>query len=349
MPIIPCAVTYVTEGDVTMNWKKIALGTMLTASLFTVTACTGGGSQKTEEVRLTEVVRSIFYAPQYVALEKGYFKEAGLDVQLDTAWGGDKAMTRLLAGQVDVALIGAETTVYVDQQGASDAVVNFAQVTQRDGTFLVGREKVENFDWSMIKGKSLIGSRKGSMPEMVSEYLQKQKGIQPHVDNTIIQNITFDNQATAFASGTGDYFQAFEPGASVLEKAGQGHVLASFGQDGVKLPYTVYMAKSSYMKSHPETLQKFTDAVQKAQTFVDQSSPEQVADVIAPFFADVEKDILVNVVKRYKETDAWAKDPVIDQEEWNNLLTVMKDAGELKADIAYEKLVNTAYAAKAKQ
>jgi NitT/TauT family transport system substrate-binding protein len=337
------------EGELEMPWKKISLSAALTVSLFGLTACMGGGSQKAEEVRITEVIRSIFYAPQYVAMEKGYFKEQGLNVTLDTAWGGDKAMTRLLAGQADVALIGAETTVYVEQQGSGDNVMNFAQVTQRDGTFLVARNKIENFDWSMLKGKSLIGSRKGSMPEMVSEYVQKKKGIQPNIDNTIIQNITFDNQASAFASGTGDFFQAFEPNASILEKAGQGHVVASFGKDGDKLPYTVYMSKSSYMKRHPDAVQKFTNAVQKAQNFVDQSSPEEVATVIAPFFDNVENDILVAVVKRYKEAEVWAKDPIIDEDEWNSLIAVMKEAGELKGNAPYSKLVNTDYATKAKQ
>jgi NitT/TauT family transport system substrate-binding protein len=331
-----------------MKWKTIALGAALTGMLLTVTACGGGDSSKQEQIRLTEVVRSIFYAPQYVALEKGYFKEQGVDVVLDTAWGGDKAMTRLLAGQNDVALIGAETTVYVQQQGSSDTVVNFAQATQRDGTFLVGRQKIDNFDWSMLKGKSLIGSRKGSMPEMVSEYILKKKGLKPFTDNEIIQNISFDTQTSAFASGTGDFYQAFEPSASVLEKNGQGYVLASFGQDGVKLPYTGYMAKSSYLKSHPEAIQKFTNAVQKGQTFVAQSTPEEIAKVIAPFFQDVEQDILVRVVKRYKESDTWPTDTIIDKTEFDNMKNVMKEAGELKDDVSYDTLVNTSFAEKAK-
>ncbi|WP_232463395.1 ABC transporter substrate-binding protein [Tumebacillus avium] len=330
------------------QWKQFAAAGLITAAL-TMTACSpsGGDGSDLQEVRVSEVIRSIFYAPQYVAIEKGYFKEEGLNVLLDTAWGGDKAMTRLLADQTDVALIGAETTVYVQQQGAADPVVNFAQVTQRDGSFVIARNKIDNWDWSMLKGKSLIGSRKGSMPEMVSEYVQKQNGLQPFTDVNIIQNISFDNQATAFASGTGDFLQAFEPSGAILEKAGQGHVVASFGEDSGKLPYTVFMAKASTIKSEPETFQKFTNAVQKAQNFVHSSTPEEVAKVILPYFEGVDPEIVAAVVKRYQESDGWAKDPVIDQEEFDNMKKIMKDAGELKADVKYEDLVNTTFAEKA--
>ncbi|MBL0387129.1 ABC transporter substrate-binding protein [Tumebacillus sp. ITR2] len=335
------------------HWQKVAVATSLGAMLFTLTACGGDSSKtdngKTETVRVTEVIRSIFYAPQYVAIEKGYFKDQGLDVQLDTAWGGDKAATRVLADQDEVALVGAETTIFVQQQGSPDALVSFAQATQRDGSFLVARQNVTNFDWSQLKGKSLLGSRAGSMPEMVSEYVQKQHGIKPLTDNQIIQNIAFDNQAAAFASGTGDFFQAFEPAASLLEKQGQGHVVASFGQDSGKLPYTVFMAKASYLKSHPETAQKFTNAVQKAQTYLHSTAPEEIAQVIKPYFTDVDQDILVRVVQRYQNSDAWPTDTLIDQQEFDNMKKIMQDAGQLQQDVPYEKVVQPSFAEKAKQ
>jgi len=329
-----------------MTRKRLMIGGALSLVLLT-TACAGGDSSA-EKVRLTEVIRSIFYAPQYVALEQGYFKQEGLDVVLDTAWGGDKATTKLLAGQADIALVGAETTIYVEQQGAPDALVSFAQVTQRDGTFLVSRRKFDTWDWSQLKGKSVIGSRKGSMPEMVGEYVYRKNGVVPFTDVDIIQNITFDNQATAFTSGTGDFFQAFEPNASILEKAGQGHVVASLGKDSGKLPYTVFMARSSYLKSHPEAVQKFTNAVQKAQTFLADAPAAEVAKVIAPFFDGVDGDILTRVVERYKEADAWAQDPVIEKEEFEQMKLVMQEAGELKADVPYEKVVDAVHALKAK-
>ncbi len=314
-------------------------------------ASAGCGSQPAAEktnIRLTEVIRSVFYAPQYVALEKGFFKEQGVEVELTTAWGGDKVMTAILSGQADIGLVGAETTVFVNQQGAPEPVVNFAQLTQRDGSFLVARQKIDNFNWPMTKGKSIIGSRNGSMPEMVSEFVQRKNGVNPKVDNRIIQNIAFDNQTAAFASGTGDFYQAFEPAASILEKEGKGYVVAYFGEDSGKLPYTVFMAKESFIKANPNTIQKFTNAIQKAQNWVQTASPQEIADVIAPYFPQVDKDILARVADRYKKADAWAKDPIIDKEEWDNMHEVIRQAGELKTPGPYEKLVNTTFAEKAK-
>lgn len=332
------------------KWKTLG-GLVLTgAFLFASVGCGSQppSSEKTK-IRVSEVIRSVFYAPQYVAIEKGFFQEQGLQVELATAWGGDKVMTAILSGQADVGLVGAETTVFVNQQGAPEPVVNFAQVTQRDGSFLVAREKIDNFNWSMVKGKSVIGSRNGSMPEMVSEFVQSKNGIRPKIDNEIIQNISFDNQTGAFASGTGDFYQAFEPAASILEKEGKGYVVASFGQDSGKLPYTVFMAKDGFIKANPTAIQKFTNAVQNAQKWVQNATPREIADVIEPYFPQVEKEILARVAERYKQIDAWAQDPVIDREEWDHLQTVMRHAGELKAPAPYDKLVNTSFAEKAKQ
>ncbi|BCJ85045.1 ABC transporter substrate-binding protein [Effusibacillus dendaii] len=342
-----------------MKWKSFA-GLVLAGILLFSVGC--GGTKQTSntpsdsnpaanstKVRVSEVIRSVFYAPQYVALQKGFFKEQGLDVELTTAWGGDKVMTALLSDQTDIGLVGAETTIFVNQQGSPDPVVNFAQVTQRDGSFLVARQKIDKFDWSLLKGKSLIGSRSGSMPEMVSEFVQRKHQINPKTDNQIIQNISFDTQTSAFASGTGDFYQAFEPAASILEKQGQGYVVAYFGEDSGKLPYTVFMAKQTYMQKNAETIQKFTNAVQKAQNWIQSASGAEIADMIAAYFPDVRKDILTMVADRYKKADAWAKDPIIDKEEWDNLQTIIQQAGELKAAAPYDKLVNTTFAEKAKQ
>lgn len=332
-----------------MNWKKTG-GMLLSAALLVTTvACGSQPAAEKTKLKVSEVIRSVFYAPQYVAIEKGFFKAEGLDVELNTAWGGDKVMTAVLSGQADVGLVGAETTVFVQQQGSPEPVVSFAQVTQRDGSFVVARQKTANFDWAQLKGKSLIGSRAGSMPEMVSEYVQRKNGLNPKVDNQIIQNISFDNQTAAFASGTGDFYQAFEPAGSILEKQGQGYVVAYFGKDSGKLPYTVFIAKDGFLKANPTTSQKFANAVQKAQNWVQTSKPEEIADVIAPYFPEVPKDILASVAKRYKESDAWAQDPIIDKEEFDNMKKIMQEAGELKGDAPYEKLVNTTFAEKAKK
>ncbi|GAX90507.1 ABC transporter substrate-binding protein [Effusibacillus lacus] len=330
--------------------RKTIEGLLLTGALLFATV--GCGSEQPAEktkIRLSEVIRSVFYAPQYVALEKGFFKEQGLEVELTTAWGGDKVMTAVLSNQADVGLVGAETTVFVNQQGATEPVVNFAQLTQRDGTFLVARQKIDNFNWSMTKGKSIIGSRNGSMPQMVSEFVQRKNGVNPKVDNTIIQNIAFDNQTAAFASGTGDFYQAFEPAASILEQQGKGHPVISLGKDSGKLPYTVFLAKDSFIKANPNTVQKFTNAIHKAQNWVQNATPEEIAEVMKPYFPQVEKDILVSVADRYKKADIWAQDPIIDKEEWENMHEVMRQAGELKTPGPYDKLVNTTFAEKAKQ
>jgi NitT/TauT family transport system substrate-binding protein len=300
--------------------------------------------QKLEKVRIAEVTRSIFYAPQYVAIEKGFFEEEGLDIELTTTWGGDKTMTTLLADGADVALVGSETSIYVDSQGSSDPVINFAQLTQTDGTFLVAREKIENFDWEQLKGSTFLGQRKGGMPQMVGEFVLKKQGIDPHEDLDLIQNIDFANIPNAFASGTGDYVQLFEPTASIFEKEGKGYIIASFGEQSGHVPYTTFMAKESYMEENNETIKKFTRAIYKAQKWVEEHDPAETAEVIQSYFEDTELDIIETVVDRYRSQGSFATDPILDVEEWNNLQDIMDEAGELPGRIEHDKLVNTTIA-----
>ena len=315
--------------------------------LFTwgLSGCAGGASK----VKIGEVTRSVFYAPQYVALEKGFFKEEGLDVELQTTAGGDKTMTALLSGAIDVALVGAETSIYVYQQGADDPVINFAQLTQTDGTFLVAREEPGEFDWSELKGSVFLGQRKGGMPQMAGEFTLKKHGIDPHADLELIQNIEFANIAAAFSSGTGQYVQLFEPQASIFEREGRGHVVASFGTESGQLPYTVFMTKQSYMKKHKDMIQKFTNAIYKAQVWVGAHTPEETAEVIAPYFKDTDMDILISSVKRYLEQGTYAKTPALQEDAWNNLLDVMDSAGELKQRVEIGSVVNNEFAESAVQ
>ncbi|MDW4527766.1 ABC transporter substrate-binding protein [Rossellomorea marisflavi] len=307
----------------------------------------GKQAEPLEKVRVAEVTRSIFYAPEYVAIEKGFFKDEGLNVELKTTWGGDKTMTALLSNGADIALVGSETSIYVHTQGSDDPVINFAQLTQTDGTFLVSREKVENFEWDQLKGTTFLGQRKGGMPQMVGEYVLKEHGIDPHKDLDLIQNIDFANVANAFASGTGDYVQLFEPTASIFEKEGKGHIVASFGTESGHVPYTTFMAKESYMNKNDETVDKFTRALYKAQQWVDQASAKEIADVIAPYFEDTDPGIMETVVDRYKSQGSYATDPILDQEEWENLQNIMDEAGELPERIDHDTLVNTSIAEKA--
>ncbi|KGR80484.1 hypothetical protein CD29_00910 [Ureibacillus manganicus DSM 26584] len=327
------------------RWLKPLL-LVVFSSLMVLVLAACGGKEELKTVKVGEVTRSIFYAPLYVAIEKGYFEEEGLKIELSTIPGGDKTMTALLSDGIDVALVGAETSIYVSAQGANDPIKNFAQLTQTDGTFLVSREPIENFTWDMLKDSTFLGQRKGGMPQMVGEYVLKQHGIDPHADLELIQNIDFANISTAFASGTGDFVQLFEPTASIFEAEGVGYIVASFGTESGHVPYTVFMTKDSMISSNPETIEAFTRAIKKAQDFVYSSSAEEVAKAIVPYFENTDVDLIATVVDRYRSQESYAKDPILDQEEWDNLQNIMDEAGELPARIPYEDLVNTTFADK---
>lgn len=328
--------------------KTLSIISILLFSIILSISCSNENNNvENEKIKLVEVTHSIFYTPQYVAIEKGFFKEEGLDVELTTAFGGDKTMTALLSGDADIILVGTETTVYVYNQNAKDPAINFAQLTQTDGSFLVSREPIDNFSWDMLKGKVLLGQRKGGMPEMVSEYVQYLNGVTPKVDNEIIQNIDFANLSSAFVSGTGDFVQLFEPVASQLETEGKGYVVASFAEEGLQLPYTVFITKQSTIDNNPEMIQKFTNAIYKAQVWVNEHSLEEIADVISPQFKDLDRDIMITVLDRYRSQGSWATDPIVDIEEYQNLEKVMIYSGELKESVPYDKIVNTEFAKKA--
>ena len=252
-----------------------------------------GTEEKLTKVTLNEVAHSIFYAPQYVAIEEGYFEEEGLDLTLVTGFGADKVLTALISGEADIGFMGAEASIYACQEGATDPAVNFAQLTQRAGNFLVAREEMPDFKWEDLKGKKVLGGRKGGMPEMVFEYILKKNGIDPQKDLTIDQSIDFGSTAAAF---TGDdsaaYTVEFEPSATILEKEGAGHVVASLGEASGYVPYTSYSVKTSYMKENPEIIQKFTNALQKGMDYVQSHTPEEIAEVIAPQFKETDIDTI---------------------------------------------------------
>ncbi|GFN30784.1 ABC transporter substrate-binding protein [Paenibacillus xylaniclasticus] len=323
------------------SWLAAVLAVVLTVTLLAACGKSESGNTK---VTIGEVTRSLFYAPQYVAIANGFFEDEGIDIELTTTPGGDKTMTALLSGQIDVALVGSETSIYVYQQGADDPVINFAQLTQTDGTFLVARNPVEHFEWSSLKGVNFLGQRKGGMPQMAGEFTLKKHGIEPHQDLNLIQNIDFANIPAAFLSGTGEYVQLFEPQASIIEKDGKGYVIASFGVESGYLPYTVFMTKQSYINKNKDVVQGFTNAVRRAQLWVANHSPEEIADVVLPYFDNTDRDIAISAIKRYKEQGSYAQDPIVDEAEWNNLADIMTSAGELKERPAYDKLVDTSFA-----
>lgn len=327
------------------KWCKAGVMFLLMCLLLIPLGACGSKEKETTKVRVAEVTRSLFYTPQYVAIEKGFFKDEGLTIDLKTTAGGDKTMTALITDGADIALVGSETSIYV-AQGSDDPVINFAQLTQTDGTFLVSREKIDNFNWDMLKDSTFLGQRKGGMPQMAGEFVLKKHNIDPQKDLNLIQNIDFANISTAFASGTGDFVQLFEPTASVFEKEGKGYIVASFGTESGHLPYTVYMAKQSYLKEDKETVEKFTRALKKAQDWVQESDASEIAEVIQPYFEDTDLDTMETVINRYKEQGSFATDPILDEEEWNNLQDIMDEADELPSRISHDELVNTDFAEK---
>lgn len=298
-------------------------------------------STETTKIQLAEVTRSVFYTPQYVAIEKGFFADEGLDVELTTTWGGDKTMTALLSDHADIALVGSETSIYVYAQDATDKVINFAQLTQTDGTFLVSKTEHPNFSWEDTKGTKFLGQRKGGMPQMVGEFVLKQNGIDPHNDLDLAQNIEFANIPGAFASGDYEFVQLFEPTASMFEKEGKGHVIASFGEEAGNVPYTVFMTKDSFIKENEDIVKKFTNAIYKAQQWVAESDSEEIAKVIHPYFEDTELEMITASVDRYRDQGSFATSPLLTEETWNNLQNIMDEAGELPKHAPYEDLVNT--------
>lgn len=303
--------------------------------------------EESVSVTLNEVAHSIFYAPQYVAIENGYFEEEGIDLTLVTGFGADKVMTALLSGEADIGFMGSESSIYTYQEGANDVIVNFAQLTQRAGNFLVAREEMDGFTWTDLKGKDVLGGRKGGMPEMVFEYILKQNGIDPEKDVNIDQSIDFGSTAAAFSGGQGDFTVEFEPGATALELEKAGYVVASLGVDSGYVPYTAYSAKQSFMDDNPEILQKFTNALQKGMDFVQTHTPEEIAKVIAPQFKETDLTTITTIVKRYYDQDTWKENLIFEESSFDLLQDILESAGELEERTPYSDLVTTEFAEKA--
>ncbi len=312
-----------------------------------VTGCKTTTRKQLKPVVLNEVAHSIFYAPQYAAIELGYFEDEGLDLTLVNGAGADKVMTALISGDADIGFMGSEASIYVYQQGSDDYAVNFAQLTQRAGNFLVGREAQDNFTWADLKGKKVLGGRAGGMPEMVFEYILKKNGIDPAADLTIYQSINFGLTAAAFTSNDADYTVEFEPFATGLEKEGNGHVIASLGVDSGYVPYTAYSVKKSYLEKNPETIQKFTNAIQKGLEYVNTHSAEEIAKVIQPQFKETDEDTIATIVGRYKDQDTWKGDTVFEKDSFELLENILEEAGELNERVPYDKLVTTEFSQEA--
>ena len=324
-------------------FRKVMAAVLCGVLLFCIVGC-GQQTDGLQTVRVCEVTHSIFYAPQYVAIAKGFFEEEGLRVELSNGQGADAVMAAVLSGNIDVGFAGPEASIYVYNEGKADFTQVFAQVTRRDGSFLIGREKDDNFTWDKVKGTTVLPGRKGGVPYMALEHVLRKNGVDPAADVTLDNSVQFSMMTAAFTGGTGDYVTAFEPVASMLEQEGKGYIVASVGEAAGDIPYTAYFAKKSYIEKNSDLIQRFTNAVYKGQQWVATHTAAEIAEAVKDSFADTDLALLTAAVESYQAIDAWNTDPVMSEESFNRLQSVMTEAGELKQIADYGQVVNNTFA-----
>ena len=300
----------------------LLISLVMAISLF---GCESREKDSLKKVRLNEVTRSVFYAPMYVAINEGYFEEEGIELDISTGQGADKTMQQVLSGSVDIGFSGLEQVIYIYNQGREDYPKAFAQLTQKDGSFLISRENEKDFSYESLKGKTIVGGRPGGVPEMSLEYVLKKHGLTPGIDVNIITNIAFNATAGAFTGGTGDYVALFEPTGSMLEKEKKGYIVSSIGKEAGDISYTTFYANQSYIEKNAEIIESFTRAIYKGQKFVEESSDEKVAKAIIDFFPGSDLDVLTNVVKNYRSVEAFSKTPAVSKEHVDHLMDIIQD------------------------
>ena len=298
-------------------------------------------------IKMNEVTRSVFYAPQYVAINNGYFKDYGIDIELMTGQGADAVMTSVLSGEAQIGFAGPEASIYVYNEGKEDYTQVFAQLTKRDGSFLVSKDKLSDFKWEYLKGKTIIPGRKGGVPYMTLEYVIKQHGLNPKTDLKLDDSIKFDLMASAFTSGSADFVTLFEPTASNIQNLGKGYIVASVGKESGEIPYTAYFAKKSYIQKNEQTIQNFTNAIYKGQKWVKEHISKEIAETIQNFFPGTDLNLLETAIQSYKDIDAWNENPILKENSFNKLQYVMSLAGELEKKAPYDKIINNKYAEEA--
>lgn len=332
--------------------KKVIIAiicVLLIATVVIVAFVTNNKEKVDNEIKtlqVSEVTRSVFYAPQYAAIANGFFEEEGLKVELTTGQGADNVMTSVLANQCDIGFCGPEASIYVYNEGKEDYVQVFAQLTKRDGSFLVSKNPTDNFSWEDLKGKTVIPGRKGGVPYMTFEYVLKQNGLDTKNDLVLDDSIKFDLMAGAFAGGNAEYVTLFEPTASMTEDEGKGYVVASVGEASGEVPYTAYCAKKSYIEQNSDVIEGFTRAIYKGQQWVKEHSSREIAEVIQEFFPSTSVESLEKSVQSYKDIDAWNETPVLKEDAFNKLQEIMTEAGELTQKAPYDKIVNNSFAEK---
>lgn len=292
-----------------------------------------------KEVKVAEVAHTIFYAPAYAAISKGYFEDEGIKINLTLTAGADKVTAAVLSGDVDVGFCGSEATIYVYNSGEKDYLVNFARLTKKDGSFLVSRKKYYNFKLEDLKGKTVIGGRKGGMPEMTFEWALKQNNIDPKNDLKIDTSVAFPAMEGAFIGGNADFVTLFEPNATSVEKQGLGYVVGYVGSFGGEVPYTAYNAKKSYIKKNKDIIDGFTKAVDKGLKYVKETDSSVVAKDIYEYFPELSLNDLTAIIERYKTNDAWASSSEITKKDFDHLQEIIISAGELDKKAPFEKLI----------
>lgn len=322
----------------------LLLMTMLTVMVVGCGKKENGGNTK---VVLNEVAHSIFYAPMYVAIEEGYFEDMGIDLELVTGFGADKTMTALLTGEADIGFMGSESSIYTYVNGAEDYAVNFAQLTQRAGNFLVSRKPLADFEWQDLKDSEILGGRAGGMPQMVFEYILRENGMQPSAMK-IDQSIDFGATAAAFSGGKGDFTVEFEPHATLLEEQGKGYVVASLGEASGYVPYTAFCALKSYIDENEDVIEKFTKALQMGMDYVNSHTSQEIAEIILPQFDGTDLKTIETIVERYRLQDTWKEDLVFEESSFDLLQDILIDGAQLKEKVPYEDLVTTTFAQKVK-
>lgn len=329
--------------------KKYLIGLSILIVIIIVTVSmiitkTTKSNDEMQTIRVSEVTRSVFYAPQYIAISEGFFEKNGLDIELTTGQGADKVMTAVLSDQCDIGFAGPEASIYVYNEGKQDYTEVFAQLTKKDGSFLVSKDNETNFSWENLKGKTIIPGRKGGVPYMTLEYVIKKNGMNPQTDMVLDNSIKFDLMAGAFTGGEAEYVTLFEPTASLVEQEGKGYIVASVGEAAGEIPYTAYFAKKSYIEQNEDIVQKFVNSIYEGQKWVKEHSSREIAESIASFFPDSDIELLEKVIQRYKDIDVWNETPVLESQSFELLQTVMQEAGELSQKAPYDKVVNNKYA-----
>ncbi len=334
-----------------MKIRKISiLSLLLSLALITtlLSGCKKDNNEALVKVKLNEVVRSIFYAPMYAAISEGFFKEEGIEIDLSTGQGADKTMQQVLSNAVDIGFCGPEQVIYIYNQKREDYPVIFAQLTQKDGAFLVARNAETDFSWESLKGKTVIGGRPGGVPEMALEYVLRNHGIKPGENIDLITNLAFTATGGAFKGGTGDYVTLFEPTASMMKKDNSGYIVASVGESAGTMPYTCFFATKSYIEKNPVIIEKLTRAIYKGQKWVSSHSDEEICNSIKSYFPGADQDALISSIKNYKKINALSPNPILKSEDFSRLMDIIQS---YKADLiperpAFDKIVNNTFAEK---